>query len=65
MKSMLVCWGLKKEHIDTAARDIGLDPNRLTEKHYNDIVNNFIRKLDREKMRWKIIMEDAIESAVR
>jgi len=65
MKKEWVCWKLRKDQIDSAAKAVGLNSKRLTEKNYEDIVREFIKEFKKENVRWRILLEDAIETVVR
>ena len=65
MKGILALWTLEKEHIDKAAKAVGINPKRITEEDYEDIFKNFIRELRRERGRWRTLLEDVIQIIMR
>ena len=64
-KRQWICWILRKDQIDSAAKAVELSPKKITEDNYEDIAREFIKEFQRENRQWERILEDAIETVVR
>ena len=64
-KKEWICWILRKEQIDSTAKEVGLSSKKIKKNNYEDIVREFIKELKKESRQWKRILEDAIETVVR
>ena len=59
-----ICWKLSRDQIDKAAKTVGINPNRLTEKNYEDVVRKFTKEFKKVNRQWELILEDAVETKV-
>jgi len=61
-----VCWELSREEIESTAKRVGVNPEKLTAQGYENIARKFKEQLKKvNKQQWEIILEDAVERIVR
>jgi len=61
-----VCWELSREEIESTAKRVGVNPEKLTAQDYENIARKFKEQLKKvNKQQWEIILEDAVERIVR
>ena len=65
MKKEWVCWKLTKGQIDKTIRKLALNPKKLTEKDYENIVRIFMKDFNSLNRGWVIILNHAIETGVK
>lgn len=60
-----ICWILSKKEIDSTANRVGLNPKKLKENDYKNIVKKFTEELKKANRQWELILDNAVETVVR
>ena len=60
-----ICWKLRKDQVDKAAKTVGINPDQITGKNYEDVARKFIDTFKKVNRQWELILEDAIETKVK
>ncbi len=58
-------WTLRGEDIDQVAARLGIDPNRLTVEHYEEIVRYILTNCEHLADNWDEVLKDAIKMTLK